>query len=108
MSFCNSFKITISSDDNILKQDEVYKLSELVYENIVNEIKVHGITLDTYYELQNQQLVVKKTKKVVKKRTSRSAAGTGSTGATLEEIKEKTDEGGSNHDGLSAEETKKN
>ena len=31
ISFCNSFKITISSDDNVLKQEEVHKLAELVY-----------------------------------------------------------------------------
>lgn len=35
MSFCNSFKVSISGDDNVLKDEEVSKLVELVYENIV-------------------------------------------------------------------------
>jgi len=36
----------------VLKQDEVYKLSEQVYENIQNQIKAHGVTLEKYNELQ--------------------------------------------------------
>ena len=34
MSFSNSFKITVSADDNVLKEREVRKLAELVYENM--------------------------------------------------------------------------
>lgn len=30
----------------------MYKLSELVYENIQKEIKAHGITIEKYNELQ--------------------------------------------------------
>ena len=48
ISFCNSFKITISSDDNVLKQEEVHKLAELVYQNLADQIKLHGITLEKY------------------------------------------------------------
>ena len=45
----------MSSDDNVLKQDEVRKLVELVYENLANEIREHGITLETFDEIQGHK-----------------------------------------------------
>jgi len=43
-SFCNSFKVTATSDDSIFNENA--ELCHLIEQNIMGEIKKHGIVLD--------------------------------------------------------------
>ena len=46
MSFCNSFKITVTSDSNVFSYKEARQLVNLIEDNIVNEIKKNNISLE--------------------------------------------------------------
>jgi len=44
-SFCNSFKVTVSSDVNVFTENE--ELCQLMEKHIMAEIKRHDVTLET-------------------------------------------------------------
>lgn len=80
MSFCNSFKVTISGDDNVLNQEEVVKLVSLIYQAIVDQIKKHDVSLETYYAYQ---------KKVEEEKSASSGERVKETDSSGEKKKEK-------------------
>ena len=43
-SFCNSFKVTATSDDNVFKEND--ELCQLIEDNLMDEIKKHEISLE--------------------------------------------------------------
>ena len=49
ISFCNSFKVAVTSDALVFDENE--KLAKLIYDNINDQITKHKITLETYEKL---------------------------------------------------------
>lgn len=48
MSFCDTLKVTVTSDDNVMKEEDVNRLTTLIEKNLNEEIKRNEITLETY------------------------------------------------------------
>lgn len=53
ISFCNSFKVAVTSDALVFDENE--KLAKLIYDNINNQIIKHKITLQTYEKLNGSE-----------------------------------------------------
>lgn len=52
MSFCDTLKVTVTSDDNVFKEEDVNRLTALIEQNLIDEIKRNGITMETYNALE--------------------------------------------------------
>lgn len=52
ISFCNSFKVAVTSDALVFDENE--KLAKLIYKNINDEIIKHKITLETFNKLNGE------------------------------------------------------
>jgi hypothetical protein len=55
MSMCDTLKVTVTSDDAVMSDEDVHRLSALIEKNLTDEINRNGITLQTYNNLETKK-----------------------------------------------------